>query len=242
MPHPSVIMTDPAPGPRLRTATPADHPAIRRLVVAAFDQEFGVGEGPAVAGMVESIRVGAFARPEFEWVAVIPVAGERRGTGASAGDIAGAGELVVGHVCLSGTSVRRAAVCSPEETSTSSPGARTAFTDAIDSSAAASDRVVLMLAPLAVDAAWRGRGIGAALVRGVCAAADAAGEPLIVVEGSPDYYGRLGFEPAAPLGIRMALPDWAPPEAAQVRWLTTYDPADPTLRGTIVYPDYVPTG
>ncbi len=58
------------------------------------------------------------------------------------------------------------------------------------------------LAPLAVAPACRRRGIGAALVRhGLAAAAD-AGVTLAVVLGSPAYYGRFGFRPAALLGLR----------------------------------------
>ena len=37
-------------------------------------------------------------------------------------------------------------------------------------------------------------------------------------------------------GIEIHLPSWAPPEAAQVKLLTSFDPDDPTLRGTVVYP------
>lgn len=36
-----------------------------------------------------------------------------------------------------------------------------------------------------------------------------------------------------PHGIHVHLPDWAPPEAAQVHLLGAYDPG---LRGTVVYP------
>jgi putative acetyltransferase len=87
------------------------------------------------------------------------------------------------------------------------------------------------LSPLAVAPPWQRRGIGAALVRGVVARA--AGVPLIVLEGSPTYYGALGFESSVPHGIRITLPAWAPPEAAQVQRLDAYDPA---LRGLVVYP------
>ena len=55
----------------------------------------------------------------------------------------------------------------------------------------------------------------------------------MVLEGSPAYYGRLGFEHSVKYGIRINLPDWAPPEAAQMMRLTNYDP---TIRGTVVYP------
>ena len=53
-----------------------------------------------------------------------------------------------------------------------------------------------------------------------------------MLEGSPAYYGRLGFEPAAAHGITITLPDWAPPEAAQVLSLHA---SDPTMRGHVVY-------
>jgi putative acetyltransferase len=89
------------------------------------------------------------------------------------------------------------------------------------------------LSPLAVAPERHRQGIGSALVRAVTAAADARGEPLVVLEGSPAYYGRLGFEPSAPLGITIDLPSWAPAEAAQLLRFRRYDPA---LRGRVVYP------
>jgi putative acetyltransferase len=94
-------------------------------------------------------------------------------------------------------------------------------------------REVAMLSPLAVEPAWHGQGIGSALVREVVARADDAGHPAVVLEGSPAFYGRLGFEPSSPLGIELPLPAWAPPEAAQVHRLGAYDPA---LRGRVRYP------
>lgn len=100
----------------------------------------------------------------------------------------------------------------------------------------AGDRRICMLSPLAVAPAHQRHGIGGALVTAVLAAADARGEPLVVLEGSPVYYGRFGFEPATTHGIHIHLPDWAPPEAAQVRRLSAYDADDPTLHGTVVYP------
>ena len=98
------------------------------------------------------------------------------------------------------------------------------------------DRRIAMLSPLAVDPDHQRRGIGGALVRAVVAAADDRGEPLVVLEGSPAYYGRFGFEHSLRYGIEIALPDWAPPEAAQVIRLGSFDPDDPTLRGSVVYP------
>ncbi len=92
---------------------------------------------------------------------------------------------------------------------------------------------IAMLSPLAVTPMMQRRGIGSALVHAVARLVDDAGEPCIILEGSPAYYGRLGFEPAAPHGIRITLPDWAPAEAAQVLRLTTHDPS---VRGQVVYP------
>ena len=97
----------------------------------------------------------------------------------------------------------------------------------------ASEHRVPSLSPLSVDPDHQARGIGSAMVRAVAAVVDAAGEPLIVLEGSPWYYSRFGFEYAVPLGITIKLPDWAPAEAAQVLRLNRYDPA---IRGELVYP------
>lgn len=98
------------------------------------------------------------------------------------------------------------------------------------------ERRIVMLSPLAVVPERQRQGIGGELIRAVVALADQRGEPLVVLEGSPDYYPRFGFQPASPHGITVPIPDWAPPDAAQVTLLAAYDPADPTLRGHVVYP------
>ena len=98
------------------------------------------------------------------------------------------------------------------------------------------DRRIVMLSPLAVDPGHQRTGVGGALVAAATAIADRLGEPMVVLEGSPSYYGRLGFEPASSHGLAIHLPDWAPPEAAQVMLLSGYDPADPSVRGDVVYP------
>lgn len=92
---------------------------------------------------------------------------------------------------------------------------------------------VAILAPVAVHPDAQGRGIGRALVRESLARAESLGEPLVVLEGSPRYYGSLGFEPSTRYGITIDLPDWAPAEAAQVYRLAGYDPG---IRGHLVLP------
>ena len=100
----------------------------------------------------------------------------------------------------------------------------------------AGDRPMAMWSPWAVARQHQRCGSGGALVREATARADADGEPLVVLEGSPAYYPKFGFEPARPHGIEIPLPDWAPEEAGQVILLAGYDPTDTTLRGAVVYP------
>jgi putative acetyltransferase len=92
---------------------------------------------------------------------------------------------------------------------------------------------VLTLSPLAVAPAAQGDGIGSSLVRAALAGAQSRPEPLITLEGSPRYYPRFGFRDCRELGITIALPTWAPPEAGMVRTLPSYTPS---VRGQLVYP------
>lgn len=94
-------------------------------------------------------------------------------------------------------------------------------------------RRILTLSPLAVAPALQGRGIGSALVPAGLAAAEAMGEPLVVLQGSPGYYPRFGFRDCRTLGIEIDLPDWAPPAAGMAYPLSTYDPS---LRGQLIEP------
>ena len=94
-------------------------------------------------------------------------------------------------------------------------------------------RQVHSMAPVAVAPDSQGRGIGGQLVTTATAKANDLDIPLVVLEGSPAYYRRFGFEHSVPHGIRIDLPNWAPPEAAQVIRLDNYDPS---IRGLVVYP------
>jgi putative acetyltransferase len=88
----------------------------------------------------------------------------------------------------------------------------------------------LALGPLSVRPADQRRGVGLALVHTVLGAADALGEPLVALLGSPAYYARFGFRPSAEYGIRPPVPEWD--AHFQVRSLAAYDAG---IRGTFAY-------
>lgn len=115
---------------------------------------------------------------------------------------------VVGHVMISS-----ATLCSPD-----------------------GEHQIMLLAPLAVEPTRQRTGIGAALVDAAAQRASRLGHRVVVLEGSPAYYSRLGFEPASRFGVTMPLPDWAPPEAAQLLRLPGFEDADLHGGGRVVYP------
>ncbi|TKA03096.1 GNAT family N-acetyltransferase [Actinacidiphila oryziradicis] len=89
---------------------------------------------------------------------------------------------------------------------------------------------VLALGPLSVHPGHQGRGVGLALVHSVLGAADALGEPLVALLGSPAYYRRYGFRPSTEYGVIAPDPGWG--GYFQVRPLAAYQPA---LRGAFAY-------
>jgi putative acetyltransferase len=71
---------------------------------------------------------------------------------------------------------------------------------------------LLQLSPLGVLPEHQGQGHGSALVRASLGAVRARGEPALLLEGNPKYYGRFGFVRADELGLLPppeALYDWA---------------------------------
>jgi putative acetyltransferase len=93
---------------------------------------------------------------------------------------------------------------------------------------------ILMLSPLGVAPAEQSRGIGAALNRAALALADARPEPLVIVQGHPDYYPRFGFVRGRTIGI-------LPPEhlgAIDKAWMVRRRPDAPEVRGRVVYPQH----
>jgi putative acetyltransferase len=93
-------------------------------------------------------------------------------------------------------------------------------------------RRVLQVGPLAVVPSHQRQGIGSALMHETIRIADERGEPLLLIEGSPVYYGRFGFARADEQGIEMP-PESHGPQFFMIRPLRAYDP---TLRGRAVYP------
>jgi len=93
-------------------------------------------------------------------------------------------------------------------------------------------RRVLQVGPLAVLPAQQRRGVGTALMEETIRIAEERGEPLLLIEGNPAYYGRFGVTRADEHGIE------PPPQALaakyfMVRPLGAYDSS---LKGRAVYP------
>lgn len=89
-----------------------------------------------------------------------------------------------------------------------------------------------MLSPLSTRRAYERRGIGTALVAAAIEAARASGRPVLLLEGSPAFYGARGFEPASAYGMdppstRVPAPALQVVPFALEDWMT----------GRVVYPD-----
>lgn len=90
---------------------------------------------------------------------------------------------------------------------------------------------VLQLSPLGVLPSHQRQGHGSELVRASLDAARAVGEPLLLVEGAPAYYGRFGFIRADELGL-------LPPPEAHYDWafqVAVLDQEAVLPRGRVVY-------
>jgi len=87
----------------------------------------------------------------------------------------------------------------------------------------------LMLGPLAVEPAFRSRGIGRALIERAIADATRAGYELIVLVGDEPYYGRLGFKRAAMNSILMP----GPVDPMRILLWAASEEARATARGAV---------
>jgi putative acetyltransferase len=86
----------------------------------------------------------------------------------------------------------------------------------------------LGLGPLGVLPHRQRQGTGTVLVHALLAVAEAAGERLVALLGSPEYYRRFGFAPSVELGLDPPDPAWG--VLFQARAL-----AEPVPRGTFRY-------
>jgi putative acetyltransferase len=82
--------------------------------------------------------------------------------------------------------------------------------------------------PVGVLPVAHGRGVGTVLVHALLAVAEAAGERLVTLLGSPSYYRRFGFVTSSEVGIAPPDPAWG--EHFMARWL-----AEPRAQGTFRY-------
>ena len=76
------------------------------------------------------------------------------------------------------------------------------------------DTPSVFLGPIAVDRSQRSQGVGAELIRRAIAAAEAAGERLILLVGDPPLFAPMGFE-VVPRG-RVVMP--GPVDPRRVLW------------------------
>jgi putative acetyltransferase len=66
------------------------------------------------------------------------------------------------------------------------------------------------LAPVGVLPAFQGQGAGSALIRAGIERCASIGWQAVFLVGNPAYYGRFGFELAAPLGFHYESPEMTP--------------------------------
>lgn len=92
------------------------------------------------------------------------------------------------------------------------------------------ERPAILLGPFAVAPAWRGRGLGAALVEAACAKAREAGHALVLLVGDAAYFGKLGFRPVDHHAVAMP----GPVDTRRVLALALKDGAAGGLAGKVV--------
>jgi putative acetyltransferase len=187
----------------VRRETVQDIAAIHEVTAAAFARP---GEDvPVEAPLVDWLRASDAWLPALSLVAVRGGLGGSSTRAGSAQD----GE-VIGHVVCTRATIAAGTAGTRADTRAGTP--------------------VLGLGPLSVRPDWQRRGVGSALMHAVLGAADALGEPLVVLLGSTEYYPRFGFRLAGEYGITPQRPEWAP--HFQVRTLAAYEPS---LRGAFAY-------
>lgn len=103
-----------------------------------------------------------------------------------------------------------------------------------ESSAEADDHIIAFgLAPLAVSPENQSRGIGSQLVQAAVQRAVDRSATCVVLIGEPEFYGRLGFEPAVQFQLTHTF-DGIPQEYLLIRWLGDRTSV-PLSAGTVHY-------
>jgi predicted N-acetyltransferase YhbS len=93
----------------------------------------------------------------------------------------------------------------------------------------------VFLGPFAVDAPWRSRKLGRALIERAVARCEAAGERVILLVGAKAYFEPLGFL-QVPMG-RLSLP--GPVDPARLLWRSLGEGATEGLQGAVRVPPRV---
>lgn len=89
----------------------------------------------------------------------------------------------------------------------------------------------ILLGPFAVDDAWRGQGLGGALVELACEAARTRGHKLMLLVGDEPFFRKFGFQ-ASPVG-QIKMP--GPVDSRRVLWRRFEDDLSP-LSGVVTPP------
>lgn len=92
---------------------------------------------------------------------------------------------------------------------------------------------IWLLSPLSVVPGYQRRGVGSALLAAAVETAHHGAAPMLVLEGSPDYYGARGFERASAHGIAPASVR-TPDAASQV---VIFDDHQAWMTGQVIYHD-----
>ena len=89
-------------------------------------------------------------------------------------------------------------------------------------------RRVLQVGPLGVVPLHQRQGVGIALMEETVRLADERGEPLLLIKGSPAYYGRFGFTRTDEHGIEMPPDPTGRSSSCSGRWRLRPDAARPS--------------
>jgi putative acetyltransferase len=169
---------------------------------------------------IRAVVGGAFARPDVAVPAEVDLIEALRGGDAWLPELSMVAEVdgeVVGYALLSRVRVvDRTAVSGPVPVGSAGYPA-------------------LALGPVAVSPGQQRRGYGTAVVQAALNAAGDFGERLVVVLGSPPYYRRFGFRPAAEFGLTSAWSGLGAPWQALILSQTTGKEAPPPA-GEVVFP------